>query len=68
MKNIYILAIAAIILSLGSCTIEKRHYQSGYHVEWNHRNKPVEKAEEVKEEPVAEEQPAKKTTRKKKAE
>ncbi|MFM9984074.1 MAG: YqaE/Pmp3 family membrane protein [Flavobacteriales bacterium] len=48
MKNIYFLAIAAIILSLGSCTIEKRHYQSGYHVEWNHRNKPVEKAEEVK--------------------
>lgn len=48
MKNIYILAVAAIILSLGSCTIEKRHYQSGYHVEWNHRNNAIDKAEEVK--------------------
>lgn len=48
MKNIYILAVAALVLSLGSCTIEKRHYQSGYHVEWNHRNKAIDKAEEVK--------------------
>lgn len=38
-------SIIAITLFLGSCTVEKRHYMSGYHVEWNNKNKKADKAE-----------------------
>lgn len=37
MKKIYVLTLAAIALIYSSCTVEKRHYMSGYHVEWNHK-------------------------------
>ncbi|MFN0031838.1 MAG: YqaE/Pmp3 family membrane protein [Flavobacteriales bacterium] len=34
MKKTY-LFLFGILLIVGSCTIEKRHYTGGYHVEWN---------------------------------
>jgi uncharacterized membrane protein YqaE (UPF0057 family) len=37
MKKISILLIALLILGLAGCTIEKRHYMKGYHVEWKHK-------------------------------
>lgn len=37
MKRIYLLTLVAIALIYSSCTVEKRHYMSGYHVEWNHK-------------------------------
>jgi uncharacterized membrane protein YqaE (UPF0057 family) len=37
MKKIYLLTLVAIALIYSSCTVEKRHYMSGYHVEWNHK-------------------------------
>lgn len=36
MKKITLL-LAIIAIALGSCTVEKRHYMSGYHVDWNTR-------------------------------
>ncbi len=37
MKNILlIIGVAAVVLT--SCTIEKRHYSSGYYVSFNHKN------------------------------
>jgi TM2 domain-containing membrane protein YozV len=41
MKKIILLAVAAVFV-VSSCTIEKRLYNSGYHVEWNHSKKHVE--------------------------
>ncbi len=37
MKSVYLLALGLIFLSQ-SCTIQKRVYQSGYHVEWTRKN------------------------------
>ena len=37
MKRIYLLTLVTIALIYSSCTVEKRHYMSGYHVEWNHK-------------------------------
>ena len=41
MKKITLLAVAAFFV-VSSCTIEKRLYNSGYHVEWNHSKKHVD--------------------------
>lgn len=41
MKN-YLILIAALVLTLASCTIEKRHYRNGYHIEWKGRNETAE--------------------------
>jgi uncharacterized membrane protein YqaE (UPF0057 family) len=41
MKKISILLIALVILGLAACTIEKRHYMKGYHVEWKHKSPTV---------------------------
>ncbi|MBL7942609.1 MAG: hypothetical protein JNM00_07575 [Flavobacteriales bacterium] len=30
--------LIALLLNLGSCTIEKRHYRSGYHIDWHLRD------------------------------
>jgi hypothetical protein len=63
MKN-YFLILLAVVVSLASCTIEKRHYRKGYHVEWKGRNETAElvkskKQEEFKsEEIVVLEEPA----------
>jgi hypothetical protein len=36
-KNFYLLFYGIVIVFLFSgCTLEKRRYQSGYHIEWNH--------------------------------
>jgi uncharacterized membrane protein YqaE (UPF0057 family) len=44
MKNtLYFLLFAAVTLSLGSCTMEKRRYMSGYHIEWKQRNELADK-------------------------
>ncbi|MEZ4800110.1 MAG: hypothetical protein R2809_10115 [Flavobacteriales bacterium] len=42
MKN-NILAIVAIVALLSSCTVEKRHYMSGYHVDWHTRTAKADK-------------------------
>jgi hypothetical protein len=42
MKN-YALLIAAIIVLLNACTIEKRRYTGGYHVDWNKNTSEVQK-------------------------
>ncbi len=40
MKNKFILAVAVLVSAslITSCSIEKRHYMSGYHVEWKNNN------------------------------
>jgi uncharacterized membrane protein YqaE (UPF0057 family) len=47
MKKIYFLLIAAILFAFQSCTVEKRRYMEGYHVEWNHRSGKVQKADPI---------------------
>jgi len=41
MKKIYVLTmmVVGLMFILNSCSIEKRHYRPGYHVEWKHRVK-----------------------------
>jgi hypothetical protein len=41
MKN-FVLLIAAIIVLLNACTIEKRRYTGGYHVDWNKNTSEVQ--------------------------
>jgi TM2 domain-containing membrane protein YozV len=40
-----IVAIAVVAASMSSCTMEKRHYTSGYHVEWLNGKGKTHKAE-----------------------
>jgi TM2 domain-containing membrane protein YozV len=54
MKKIILLAVAAVFV-VSSCTIEKRLYNSGYHVEWNHSKKHVESDQVAQEESSSEE-------------
>lgn len=55
MKNISsFFLLGAVVLFASSCTVEKRKYMSGYHVEWKHRTemaqaKPAEKLQLVAE-------------------
>lgn len=37
MKKITLILFAIFSLVYTSCTVEKRHYMSGYHVEWKHK-------------------------------
>lgn len=39
MKNIllHVLAVACATLTFHSCSVEKRHYMPGYHIEWKHK-------------------------------
>ena len=53
MKKIILFAAAAIFM-VSSCTIEKRLYNSGYHVEWNHSNKHVDSDQVAQEESSSE--------------
>jgi TM2 domain-containing membrane protein YozV len=53
MKKIVLLAVAAVFV-VSSCTIEKRLYNSGYHVEWNHSKKHVESDQVAQEESSSE--------------
>lgn len=53
MKKIILLAVAALFV-VSSCTIEKRLYNSGYHVEWNHSKKHVETDQVAQEESSSE--------------
>jgi len=53
MKKIILFAVAAIFV-VSSCTIEKRLYNSGYHVEWNHSNKHVDSDQVAQEESSSE--------------
>lgn len=43
MKKNYLLLIALLIVFASSCTITKRRYNSGYHIEWKHAATKVEK-------------------------
>ncbi len=49
MKKIILFAAVAIFI-VSSCTIEKRLYNSGYHVEWNHSKKHVDSDQVAQEE------------------
>ena len=53
MKKIILFAVAAVFV-VSSCTIEKRLYNSGYHVEWNHSKKHVESDQVAQEESASE--------------
>lgn len=37
MKKIALLLLAIVTIAFSSCTIEKRQYMRGYHVEWKHK-------------------------------
>lgn len=39
MKKYYLLAALALAFVFTACSIEKRHYMDGYHVQWNHKQK-----------------------------
>ena len=43
MKKNYLLLIAALVVFASSCTITKRRYNSGYHIEWKQAAAKVEK-------------------------
>lgn len=43
MKKNYFLLIAVLVVFASSCTITKRRYNSGYHIEWKHAAAKVEK-------------------------
>ncbi|HEY8403173.1 MAG TPA: YqaE/Pmp3 family membrane protein [Flavobacteriales bacterium] len=47
MKKYSLLAFFAVSLFFVGCTIEKRHYNSGYHIEWLSQKGKVKKAEPV---------------------
>lgn len=47
MKKQLLLFFFAISIFFVGCTIEKRHYNSGYHVEWHAQNGKMKKAEAV---------------------
>jgi TM2 domain-containing membrane protein YozV len=49
MKKITLFVVAAIFM-VSSCTIEKRLYNSGYHVEWHHSKKHVDTDQVAQEE------------------
>lgn len=36
------LSIIFSIIIVSSCTVEKRHHESGYHIEWRKNNKTVQ--------------------------
>jgi uncharacterized membrane protein YqaE (UPF0057 family) len=38
MRNLLLTVLFFTVL-FSSCTIEKRHYMNGYHIEWNHANR-----------------------------
>jgi hypothetical protein len=38
--NAYLVLLSFILVSLlGSCTLQKKRYSSGYHVNWHHQKK-----------------------------
>jgi hypothetical protein len=41
------LAILTAMILLASCTIEKRVYRPGYHIEWHHSKKSIAKTEKA---------------------
>jgi len=59
MKNskIYLFILTAMIASMTACTLTKRHYAPGYHVEWKHFSKqahvPASQSNQKMDEPVA---------------
>lgn len=57
----HLLLLAAVAMMIASCTVEKRHYTDGYHVEWHNKNgkgKKVEYTAEAQQTQVAQEQTA----------
>lgn len=51
MKKLSILFIAAVAMIVTSCSIEKRTYRPGYHVEWHQRPDKVERADALTQAP-----------------
>lgn len=51
MKNKFMLAVAVLVSAtlITSCSIEKRHYMNGYHVEWKNKNSNKSSTVAVKE-------------------
>lgn len=50
MRNISLTSIAILfVLFWSSCTIEKRHYQKGYHVEWKSKKESVKSTDNLAE-------------------
>lgn len=46
-KQIALFSICVVTL-LSSCTMEKRHYQSGYYIDWKHKNEAAAKVNNKK--------------------
>jgi uncharacterized membrane protein YqaE (UPF0057 family) len=42
-KNIFLMLAASVALIMSSCSIEKRQYTNGYHIEWNSALKSTKK-------------------------
>lgn len=47
MKKILLIpyTLLFLVFTLGSCSVDKRVYRDGYHIEWNHAKNNVKKAE-----------------------
>lgn len=41
MKKLNLILVVLLAIMYSSCTVEKRQYMSGYHVEWHHKNKDI---------------------------
>jgi uncharacterized membrane protein YqaE (UPF0057 family) len=41
MKKLNLIIVVLLAMVYSSCTVEKRQYMSGYHVEWHHKNKEI---------------------------
>lgn len=49
-KNLSIVALGALVVVFSACSVTKRHYAPGYHVEWHKNYKGTEQVAQVKNE------------------
>ena len=49
-KNLSIVALGALVVVFSACSVTKRHYAPGYHVEWHKNYKGAEQVAQVKKE------------------
>ena len=49
-KNLSIVALGALVVVFSACSVTKRHYAPGYHVEWHKNYKGTEQVAQVKKE------------------
>jgi uncharacterized membrane protein YqaE (UPF0057 family) len=54
----HLLLLAGVAMMIASCTVEKRHYSSGYHIDWMHNKGKVNQLDKTEELRAQETSPA----------